>query len=233
MHNDMSYFSRCNKRNPRVSLHRFIAFWFASIVIAGPCLAQDELLQHPVYQAFAAYKAAILEANAEKTLALVDSNTIQYYGAMLDHALNSDETTVRALDMMDLLMVMSIRHRVDPEHAKAMNATSLLEHGVNSGWIGKESVMGMDVTHIDVEGDQAAATFTASNVQAPVPFQFNREGGTWKIDLTSIMEVSGSAFKQLAEQQEVTEVDLIFMLLGMISSKEVDQSSIWVPINSL
>ena len=196
-----------------------------------PCQAQDDLSEHPVYLAFSDYRSAIIQADAESALRAVDSSTLQYYSEMLNHALNSDEATVRGLSIMDLLMVMSIRHRLTPEQVKGMDASSLFKYGVANGWTGKESVIGLDVVHVEVDGQTATATFTSNGAESPVPFQFDKEGGQWKIDLTSIMGASGSAFSQMAEQQGITDVELVSMLLGMVSGEEVDAESIWIPVN--
>lgn len=209
----------------------FAAVIFMCSLAQTPCYAQTDLSDHPVYLAFADYKSAILQADAEKALQVVDASTLQYYSDMLDHALNAVEDTVRELSTMDLLMVLSIRHRLEAEQIKSMDASNLFKHGVANGWTGKESVMGIEVVRINVDGQTATAAFTANGVESPIPFRFDNEGGQWKVDLTAIMDASNSAFRQMAQQQGITEVELVFMLLEMVTGKEVDSKRLWKPVN--
>jgi hypothetical protein len=217
--------------NPRRFGHTVAAMLLACMLGQTPCQAQDDLSEHPVYLVFSEYKSAILQADAERALQAVDSSTLQYYSDVLNHALHSDESTVRALSTMDLLMVMTIRHRLTPEQIKGMDASSLFKHGVANGWTGKEGVMGVEVVRVDVDGRVAAATFTSNGAESPVPFQFDKEGDEWKIDLTSIMGAGSSAFSQMAEQQGITDVELVSMLLEMVSGEKVDAESMWIPVN--
>ena len=203
----------------------------AALLAWQPAWAQENLAEHPVYQAFEAYRAAILTSEADDALGLVDSATIGYYGTMLDYARTLGEEKARALDVMDLLMVLSIRHRLSEQQVKTMDAETLFKHGVAHGWIGRESVASFTITGIETDGDVGFARTASRGVEVPFPFRFHREQGRWKIDLTGVMDASGAAFSQLAKQQGMTEVELIFYLLETVSEKEIDEKTIWTPIH--
>lgn len=215
---------------PLCTIRFFSFFLLALLLVQHPAIAQEDLAQNPVNIAFQTYKTAILNDDAETAFESVDSNTIQYYADMLDYALHLSEEQTRQLRLIDLLTVLAVRHRVPDDVARSMNPETFFKYGVSNGWVGKNSVMGLEVVRVDIDGDFAITRVAANGVESPAAFHFHREGGTWKLDLTSIMAVSNLALTQVAEQQGLTEAELLFSLLESVSGKKVDES-IWQPIN--
>ena len=64
-----------------------------------------------VKECFSRYKSAILNDEGEKAADYVDSRTINYYSKMLEVTKAADSAEVNRLNILDKLMVFTIRHR--------------------------------------------------------------------------------------------------------------------------
>ena len=93
-----------------------------------------------VRQTFESYKSAIMFDKGEQAAEYVDKHTIDYYSEMLNHTLYSDSAEIAALNLMDRLMVFSIRHRSPKETIVSLDGKGLLVYSINEGMVGKSSV---------------------------------------------------------------------------------------------
>jgi hypothetical protein len=202
------------------------------LLISGqtPLLAQNDLSQDPVFRAFQRYKTAILNDDAATALASIDSKTLQFYQNALDDALHLSAPRTQGLPFVTMLTVLQIRHNLPPETVRQMNGATLFEYAIASGWIGKNSVSNLDVVRVEKDGDFAVAWYARNGAESPEGFQFNRENGVWKIDLTSAMPTANLAMTRLAEERGVSQEELAVLLLEAASSRVTDDT-IWQPLD--
>lgn len=183
-----------------------------------------------VQKCFENYKTAILNADGKTALNFVDVNTINYYDQMLKYALTAKKEDVMKLTFSNRLMVLSLRHRIDPARLKTMTGKSLFVYTVNNGMIGKTSVRGVEIGRVGTKKKRAKAEVKVRGKKAPYFFYFNRENEQWKIDLTQLRPHTEKALKKMIESLGMNENDYIFQTLGTLTGKEPDES-IWKPLS--
>lgn len=189
--------------------------------------APDE--SEAVRAAFNGYKQAILQENGTTAVGYVDTKTLDYYRRIKELALHGESYAVRALSPMDKLMVLTIRNRVPLATLQGMTPESLFVHAVNEGWVGKESAAGNEVGAVEVTGDTATGVHVSRGQQSPYKWEFHKEDGRWKIDLTSIMPIADRALRQLILQSGASEDEFVLRMLEAVSGQQIG-STIWEPM---
>ena len=183
-----------------------------------------------VRNAFENYKSAILNDEGEEAVKFVDSRTIKYYSDILELVKNADSTQVTSLPLLDKLMVFTLRHKATKEEILSFDGKGLLVYAINSGMVGKNSVAKNSIGETIIDNNFAKGQFIANGQKAPFYFHFYKEGGNWKIDLTSIFSVSTAAFKKMVTDSGQEENDYLFLLLEMTTGKKPG-SEIWEKVN--
>ncbi|MEM6552231.1 MAG: hypothetical protein AAF750_08900 [Planctomycetota bacterium] len=181
-----------------------------------------------VRQAFTAYKTAILNDDGDAAYALVDQNTRDWYAASLDRALTWDRQRVMQLGIMDKLQVFTIRHRIPRDELLQMTAESLFTHATDQGWVGKNSVSGLELGSIQVDGDFATGGIRNKGQDTPLKFHFYKEYGDWRIDLTENNKLADTALGLQVQKSGRTEMDYIFRVLEATSGRAVT-ADVWTP----
>lgn len=143
------------------------------------------------------YFAALKAGEGDKAAELVDSNTLSHFDRMLDLARTADSTTLSALDAMDKLTILSMRMQIPAEQMRNMDARSALARSVSDGMMANEGPEGLTLGTVKVEGDKATAPLKMYGFPTPANFSFQREDGAWRIDLTSLFDLSRKAFSQM------------------------------------
>lgn len=199
------------------------------LLITSFCFAQTAS-QTAVVQAFENYKASILEDRGEEAVKYVDSKTIQYYGDILELVKTADSAKVSSLSLLDKLMVFSIRHRTTRENILSFDGKKLFVYAIKSGMVGKSSVASNSLGEVVVDNNFAKAQFISNGKVASFYIHFYKEELQWKMDLTSIFDISNTAFTKVFEQTGQSQNEYLFSLLEMITGKKVG-AEIWQPVN--
>jgi len=174
------------------------------------------------------YFAALIAGEGDKAAELVDSNTIAHFDRMLGLALTGDSMTVSGLDPMDKLTVLPMRMQIAPEALKSMNAKQAVAHSVSDGLMANEGPKGLELGTVSVEGDKAKAPLKMHGFPTPASFTFQRENGAWKIDLTSLFDLSRMAFQQMGAGNGEEGNSILLKLLEENSGVAVPEG-IWHP----
>jgi len=164
-----------------------------------------------VQDCFAGYKSAILNDKGEEAAEFVDSRTIKYYSDILEKTKNADSTTVNELNIMDRLMVFSVRHRTPKEDILSFDGKQLLVYAIKEGMVGKSSVANNEIGEISIDEQFAKGQLVAYGTPAPAYFHFYEEDGAWKIDLTSIFPIATQAFQQMLDEKMDSEEQNCFL----------------------
>jgi hypothetical protein len=197
--------------------------------IATICQAQKKEINE-VKTSFDSYKSAILNDQGEGAVNYVDSRTIKYYGDILKKVKEADSSSTASLPLIDKIMVFSIRNRATKEEILILDGKGLLVFAIQKGMVAKNSVVNNTIGNVMIDGTFAKGQLVTNGQNAPVYFHFYKEGGGWKIDLTSIFEISNMALKKMVDDSGQTENEFLLMLLEMVSGKKPG-SEIWRPTN--
>ncbi|MGI9545359.1 MAG: hypothetical protein ACR2MX_19005 [Cyclobacteriaceae bacterium] len=178
---------------------------------------------------FSIYKSALLAGNGLEAVEEIDQNTLDYYKTILDHTLRSDSAKVASLDFMDKLIVIRVRDLMTLEEVSALDESSFFVYAVDNGMIGKEGVANLELGIVELNGSSAKGQVIAGGQPAPIHFDFFKEQGNWKIDLTSIFGVSQAALQKVIADSGMTENEFIFQVLEMLTGKQPGKE-VWQPM---
>ena len=182
-----------------------------------------------VKEAFYKYKESILNQQGELAASMVNQKTLFYYDDVLEASKNGDSLSIENEGFFKKFMVLSVRHRLRAEELFSMTGKTLFEHGVNQGWIGKESVQGIETGTIEEDGKNAMVQMFQNGKEVPYFFQFEKENGQWQLDLTSIMETSEVALKEYLKENNLNENQFILQILEMVTGSAPD-NAVWHPL---
>ncbi|MGB0177791.1 MAG: hypothetical protein ACPF9D_11540, partial [Owenweeksia sp.] len=185
--------------------------------------------QQKIRTAFDNYKSAIRYSNGDVALAFIDQNTRDYYQEMTNAIKTADSLSVRDMNVLDKIMVLSARHRIPEEKAISMEGDQLFIYAVKYGMVAKNSVENVEIGEIVVNGNTATASLVASGQPVPMNFEFNRENNKWKIDLTSLFEISEAGMLQVIEQKGVDENMFIEKIIELSSGIPI-RKNLWKPL---
>jgi hypothetical protein len=185
-----------------------------------------------VTASFDNYKQAILNDKGEEAVQYVDSRTINYYGDVLEKVRSADSATVNRLDLLDKVMVFSVRHRATKEDILSFDGKGLLVYAIKSGMVGKNSVVNSSIGDVTVEGTFAKGQYVSNGQKAPFNFDFYKEDNAWKVDLTSIFPTTNIVFRKLVEESGQTENEFLFSILERLTGRRPGDE-IWIPTQKL
>jgi hypothetical protein len=100
---------------------------------------------------------------------------------------------------------------------------------VESGMVGKQSVMHNAIGKVEVNGTIALGEFIARGQKTPFHYTFHKEQGAWKMDITSLFPVSRMAFAQLLKDSGEAEDAFLLGLLAAVSGR-VPGAEVWQPV---
>jgi hypothetical protein len=182
-----------------------------------------------VRKAFDNYRSSILTDRGEDAVTYVDSNTIAYYNDILHSARTSDSLAVDSMNVLDKLMVLSIRYRTPKKDLKSFDGRSLLVYAIKEGMVGKSSVQNIEIGDVEMHGDVAKGYMMSYGEPSPLYFEFNKEDEAWKIDLTSIFSVSVVAFDRMIKESGQSENEYFEHILKLITGKD-SLNPMWQPL---
>ncbi len=166
----------------------------AVVLLAVPVVADDSA---DVHAAFDAYKNAMMAGEGDAAVNAIAQSTFDYYADVRDTALYGDETQVKALGTVDLLMVLMLRTRMEPAQLEGMSGEGLVRHAIVEGWVGKNSAAGLTIGDVTVDGNRADAVIITNDQPSDLLMTFAKEKGNWKLDLVSMMALAESALEML------------------------------------
>jgi hypothetical protein len=197
---------------------------FSLIAIAANAEPETEAVQ----TVFAGYRSKILAGEGDAAAALLSQNTVDYYDEMRQLALFASAEAVRAQSLVNQMQVLMLRMRVPTEELESMKARDLIAHAVDQGWIGKNSVLQLQPGKVIAEGDVAVLHVFVDGQDAGPMFRFNREQGSWRLDLVPTTQASNLSLQMAAKRQGVSESELLAMLMESVLGKKLGPEA-WTP----
>jgi len=199
------------------------------LVLLTPMLTiAQQTEEKKVKKTFEDYKSAILNDKGDEAVKQVDTKTITYYGDILEKVKTADSLKVDRLSLMDKLIVLVIRHRISKEEIMTTNGKQLLVTAIKMGMVGKSSVINNEVGLVKVNGNFASGELLVRGQKTPLAFEFHKENGIWKLDLTAIFPAGEAAFHQMVKQSGEPENEYLLSLIELTTGKE-PKAEVWVP----
>lgn len=191
--------------------------------ISAQARAADEAA---VRKVFDDYKSAIMKRRGTDAVALVDSNTLDFYKKCRALALTASKDALLAENVFVRMTALVLRVRVPADQLEAMDAHKVVVHAVDQGWVGDVGDLG--IGEISIAGDRATGKSQVPNAPDQVVFEFRRQDGAWKIDLTAIFGYADQALRHRFAQMAMDENQAILELISMVSGSPVTED-IWNP----
>lgn len=210
-------------------MKHFTRITFLALFLIPTLVTAQQTEEQLVKKTFETYKSAILNDKGEEAVEQVDAKTINYYGDILDKVKTADSLTVDKFTLMDKLMVLIIRHRISKDEILTTNGKQLLVTAIKMGMVGKSSVMNNEVGVVKVNGNFATGELLVQGQKTPLAFEFNKENGAWKLDLTAVFPAGEAAFRQMVKQSGEPENAYLLSLIELTSGKEPG-AEVWVPM---
>lgn len=169
-----------------------------------------------VRKTFDDYKKAILAKDGDTAAALIDKETVDFYDKMLKLALTAPAAEVKKQSVVGRILILQMRHNIPLPELKTMTATKLIGYGIDKGWIG-ENVKRVNIGEITIAGDRASGPGKVRNRTVPFTWRLRKEGGAWKLNLTTLFPLAEVAMKRAATRSKMSVDELILSAINMKS----------------
>jgi hypothetical protein len=187
----------------------------------APASAADD---DAIRRVFARYRAAIEERDGERAAGLLDRETVDFYDRMHKAALDMPGDEVRARPLIERLTIVAMRAGRSRAQLTAMTTREVLAAAIVQG-SGKETVQGVELADIVVDGERASATPRKGGLALPLRFHFRREADGWRFDLTQLLAGVDQMLK--AQLKGMSEDDLIRAYVASVGG--VVDETMWEP----
>lgn len=178
---------------------------------------------------FNGYKNAILSDQGKTAVSFVDSRTVKYYTDILQKTKTLDSAGIDKLSIMDKLTILMVRHRATKEEIIQLDGKSLLVYAIERGMVGKNSVQQISIGEIIIRGNMAEGQIIVGEAPTSLAYNFYKENGAWKMDITSVLPEGNTAMKKVVKDSGQPENEFLIMLLENATGKE-PVKDIWKPI---
>lgn len=199
--------------------------FFSSVTFAQTLESDD------IRKSFNDYKAAVLATDGDKAVIYVDQKTVAYYDRILRKSLTADSLTIDTMDIIDKLVILTVRQSTSTSELETMDGESLFIYAIDNGLVGKNSVQNNSIGKVEVDGNNAKATLVSNGTPTQSAFDYHLENEIWKVDLTSIFPEAEVAFKSIAKSSGQTDNDYIMMVI-QFATNEKPKKHIWQPLKN-
>ncbi|WP_448190181.1 hypothetical protein [Azospirillum sp. sgz301742] len=191
-----------------------LLFTAAPAVAAPPPVPTEEEKQ--VGAVFDTARTALQQGKGSALVPLLSHATVQKLESVRTVARTGDPVAIGRLEPGEKFAAMGLRRHLNPSELRRMNLGDITDHAVKQGWLGPNVIARSALGPVRVKGDRASALLLVDNKPAMVPADFVREGGAWRIDLTSVFTFGGQMLKGFAAMSGKTEDAYISDLLDRL-----------------
>lgn len=184
-----------------------------------------------IREVFSAYKNAVNTKNGIATYSLINQSTIAFYQQVWDDCKKADSLTISKCPFEEKLWVLTTRHLIPQDLAKQLTAKELFAYLLRNKWIHKEDISQLEIGELEIEGSYAIAQMQYKGEDIPYFFQFEKENGSWKVNLISMLETAGRNVEAVIAAGSLSENKFIIESIEKISGKKTNKA-IWLPYKS-
>jgi hypothetical protein len=163
-----------------------------------------------VRQTFEGYTEALLAGNGAEAAELVTEGTIAYYEDMRLLATTAGPAEIRAQNLANQLMITILRADPGPDRLQAMDGGEVMAYAIERGYIGRGDVRNAAMGDLTVTGDVATApVLDGAGNPTELSWDFLREDGAWKFDVTALLPTSNDVLKGQAKKEGLPEDEFV------------------------
>lgn len=201
----------------------------ALLTLTGPLSASPN---HGVEEMFERFRSAALARDGRAAADTVSQGTITVYENCRKLALDGKESELERLTQAEVLVVLRMRFAVERETLQKMDGRALFEHAAANGWNSDSAALDkMRLGKIRIEGDRAVATVVHDGKDVPgLEFDFVREKGEWRFDITGFHNRAEPMFAQLRRSENKTKVGLAMMFLERVYGEQMPREILAGPL---
>ena len=189
------------------------------------CFLVFSLFADEVHESFELYTEAILAGDGEMAVQYLNQASINYYDDMLKDALYLKESEFEERTILDKLMILRLRMNFSAKELKNMNGRELIVYSIQKGWIGKSSVVNIELSEeTKIKGDWATIEVLQNGQGSDLNFIFQKENDIWKLDINEIFKITNMTLAYFVQQSDYTEKEFIEMVLESADNKKVQKS---------
>jgi hypothetical protein len=215
----------------KIKLHVLLCLILLLTLLTG-CGSADE---KNIRTCYAKYLVAFDNDDGKTAASLVSKDTIDYYGQILDCALNSSESQTHALSYWRKILVLQARARFPADELQTLAPEDYFSYTVkhNSSDLGTEKQKKQQkifkLGKITIQGEKASVQALVNGVEVPDAFFFVKEGNNWKMDLVPGMTRAEGILAAQLQSQKISEDEMLVIALkrgGLDISPDI-----WKPLN--
>ncbi len=91
-----------------------------------------------------------------------------------------------------------------------MNGRELIVYSIQKGWIGKSSVVNIELSEeTKIKGDWATIEVLQNGQGSDLNFIFQKENDIWKLDINEIFKITNMTLAYFVQQSDYTEKEFI------------------------
>ncbi|ALG69870.1 hypothetical protein VY88_10885 [Azospirillum thiophilum] len=199
----------------------FLAFFViliaASTGFAAPPRETPE--ERDVAATFDAARTALAERRGSAVIPLLTRNSVKTLESVRDAARQPGDAPLQRLEPAERFAAMGLRRHLGPSELRRMSVGDIANHALKAGWLGPNVVARSALGPVRVRGDRASGLLMVDNRPALVPADFVREGGVWRIDITSVFTFGSQMLKGFAAMSGKDESAYIAELLDKLPAK--------------
>jgi hypothetical protein len=184
-----------------------------------------------IQQTFDAYKTAILATDGNAAIQQIAQPTLKEYQNYIDWSLYANRETLQNLSALNKMQVFLLKHRIPADELKKMNGENAFVYAVDHDWIGKQGTVATTIADIQVSGDTASAATLIDGRKQSIRFNFVKENGSWKLDLTKTLQDTDALLRFQISKAGIPEDQYILSSIEMITGRKV-ADNIWDPLET-
>lgn len=184
--------------------------------------------EQEIIKVFQRYQIAVFNDNGDLALQQIDRHTKDYYQQMLHRSRYASAVESKSLSMNDRFLLVRTRHELSADELSSLDAEAYFKYSVDHEWIDKRSLSDLELVDVQISGDHASSHLQKGEQTASYGFDFNRESGQWKIDLTSVFPALEQSMRVSVERFGGEENEFILQVVGAVTRTPVDPY-VWFP----
>ena len=189
------------------------------------CFLVFSLFADEVHESFELYREAILAGDGEMAVQYLNQASIDYYDDLLKAALYLKESEFEKRTILDKMMILRLRMNFTAKELKNMKGRELIVYSIQKGWIGKSSVVNIELSEeTKIKGDWATIEVLHNGQGSDLNFIFQKENDIWKLDINEIFKITNMTLAYFVQQSDYTEKEFIEMVLESADNKKVQKS---------
>ncbi|MGQ9365589.1 hypothetical protein [Azospirillum sp. ST 5-10] len=203
---------------------RLLSLLLVLVVLAFPAAAaapapEPSPEERAVAAVFDKARAALAEGRGAAVLPLLSRDSAAALEDVRRAARAGDRASLAKLGPAEKFAALGLRRYLSPAELRRMKAADIADHALAKGWLGPNVIAQSALGPVRVRGDRASALLLVKNKPSPVPADFVREGGQWRIDLTGVLKFGGAMLQSLAALAGKTDEVFITDLLDKLAAR--------------